>query len=82
MVCGNDFEDKGRRVVGDGKEIKFWKDKWVDNESLKQKFPRLFSFSLNIGRTLSQVGVWNDNYWLWKLGWRRALFVWESSQVD
>ena len=59
MEWGNDFEDKGRWVVGDGKEIKFWEDKWVDNESPKKKFPRL-----------------------WKLGWRRALFVWESSQVD
>jgi len=79
---GNDFEDKARRVVGDEKEIKLGEDKWVDNESLKQKFPRLFSVSLDVGHTLSQVGAWNDNYWSWKLGWRRTLFVWESSQAD
>ena len=43
MERGNVFEDKGRGIVGDGKEIKLCEDKWVDNESLKQKFPRLFS---------------------------------------
>jgi len=54
----------------------------VDNESLKKNFPRLFSVFLDVGCTLSQVGAWNDNYWSWKLGWRRALFMWEFSQVD
>ncbi|XP_068472094.1 uncharacterized protein [Phaseolus vulgaris] len=34
------------------------------------------------GRTLSEVGVWNNNNWSWKLRWRRNLFVWESSLVD
>jgi len=39
----------------------FQEYKWVDNKSLKQKFPRLFSVSVDVGYTLSQVGVWNDN---------------------
>jgi len=52
---GNDFEDKGRWEVGDGKKIWLWKDKWVNIESLMQKFSRLFSVSLDIGRSLSQV---------------------------
>ena len=54
----------------------------MDNVSLKHKFPRLFSLSLDTGRTISQVGIWNNNNWLWKLSWRRNLFVWESSLTD
>jgi len=73
--CGNDFEDRGRWEVGDGKDIRFWEDKWVDNVPLMHKFPRLFSISLFTGRTLSQVGVWSNNNWSWELSWRRNLFV-------
>ena len=54
----------------------------MDNVPLMQKFPKLFSVSLDIGRTLPQVDVWRNNRWSWKMGWRRALFVWESSQVE
>ena len=79
---GNDFEDRGQWEVGDGKEIRFWEDKWLDNDTLLHKFPRLFSVSLDTGRNLSQVGVWNNNVWSWKLRWRRILFVWESNLVD
>ena len=33
----------------------------MDNVPLMHKFPRLFSISLDIGHTLSQVGVWSNN---------------------
>jgi len=54
----------------------------VDNVPLMQKFHRLFLVSLDIGRTLSQIGVWRNNRWSWKIGWRMALFVWESNQTE
>ena len=54
----------------------------MENILLLHKFPRLFSISLDTDCTLSQVGVWNNNIWSWKLRWRRNLFVWESSLVD
>ena len=49
---------------------------------LSHKFHRLFSISLDTGRTLSQVGVWINNSWSWQLRWRRNLFVWESGLAD
>jgi len=79
---GNDFEDRGRWEVGDGKEIRLWEDKWLDNIPLAYKFPRLYLISLDTGCTLSQVGAWNNNFWSWKLRWRRNLFVWESSLAE
>jgi len=54
---GNDFDDIGWWEVEDEEEIRFWEDKWVNNVPLTQKFPMLFLISLDIGRTLSQVGV-------------------------
>ena len=54
----------------------------MDNVSLMHKFPRLFSLSLDSDRTISQVGVWNNNSCSWKLSWRRNLFVLESSLAD
>jgi len=36
---GNDFDDRGWWEIGDGEEIKFWEDKWVDNVPLMQKNP-------------------------------------------
>jgi len=50
--------------------------------SLSHKFNRLFSISLDTGRTLSQVGVWINNSWSWQLRWRMNLFMWESSLAD
>ena len=32
-----EFEDEVDWVIGDGKEIRFWEDKWVDNEMLMFK---------------------------------------------
>lgn len=29
--------------VVNGKDVRLWKDKWVGNMTLKEKFPRLFS---------------------------------------
>jgi len=31
--------------MGDGKKVKFWEDTWVDDRSLKDTYPRLFSIS-------------------------------------
>ena len=54
----------------------------MDNVALLHKFPRFFSISLDIGRTLSQVGVWSNNSWSWELSWRTNLFVWQPSLTD
>jgi len=32
-------------VIGEGKKAKLWEDKWIGEESLCHKFPRLYSIS-------------------------------------
>jgi len=42
---GNCFEEEISWKLGDDKDIRFWEDKWLDNEVLRVKFPRLFSIA-------------------------------------
>jgi len=68
--------------LGDGKYIRFWEDKWLDNEALRVKFPRLFSIANEKSASLSQVGFWNSDTWCWKVAWRRSLFEWEIGEEN
>jgi len=37
--------------------VKFWEDKWVDDQLLKYKFQRLFSLSLCKEAVIAEVGT-------------------------
>ena len=43
---------------GDGKTIRFWEDNWVDDQSLQQKYPRLYMLSLCKDKTVKEVSDW------------------------
>jgi len=66
---GNNFEDKVTWELGDGKLMNFWDDKWIDEDALKTRFPRLFSLSTTKIVNLSQVGLCNNNQWVWNIEW-------------
>ena len=36
-----------RFIIGDGTRVKFWKDLWCGNQSLKYAFPNLFNLAVN-----------------------------------
>ncbi|KAJ0527686.1 putative reverse transcriptase zinc-binding domain-containing protein [Helianthus annuus] len=44
---GIDFQNSFRGIVGCGHGISFWLDRWVANEPLASKFPRLFAIESN-----------------------------------
>lgn len=46
------FFNNVKTVVGNGKRIQFWVDKWFNNQSLSEAFPRLFSLSTEKGCSL------------------------------
>ena len=60
--------------IGSGDKVRFWEDAWVENKKLKTLFPRLFSVSLDQGKTVAEVGSWEDLEWNWRLRWRRPRF--------
>ncbi|XP_068491914.1 uncharacterized protein [Phaseolus vulgaris] len=78
---GTNFEDGFKWEVGNGKSIKFWEDRWVGNDILKNKFPRLFSLCVEKDVSLEHCGFWANSVREWSLAWRRSLFDWEKVQV-
>jgi len=66
------------RVVGDGRNISFWKDVWVGKDTLKAKFSRLFLLSEQQEAKVIDMGFWEEGEWSWNFRWRRKFFVWEN----
>ena len=55
--------------VGNGKRIKFWKDKWCGDEPLNVSFPSLFALSnskddwvMELWQLSNEGGGWNPNF--------------------
>ncbi|KAL2965842.1 hypothetical protein AAZX31_16G084300 [Glycine max] len=66
--------------VGSGDKFKFWEDRWIcGEESLAEKFPRLYSISLQQQQLIQQMGSHKDSGWEWNFTWRRPLF---DSEID
>lgn len=57
--------------IGDGRNTKFWEDTWLGEYCLKDKFSRLFTFSLQHQDFIVNMGVWDGMKWQWDLNWRR-----------
>ncbi|GKV44750.1 hypothetical protein SLEP1_g51909 [Rubroshorea leprosula] len=67
--------------LGEGNSVKFWEDVWIGDESLANKFPRLFLNSLGRTKSISQMGFWSNGSWNWSLEWRRPNFSWEEHSM-
>jgi len=72
--CGNKFEDNIKWCVGDEKSIRVWKDRWVGNDPLKEKYLRFYLISDCKETMLCDIKSWQDNNWKWSLEWRRTIF--------
>jgi hypothetical protein len=68
------------KKVGDGASTSFWNEKWIGEQTLRQRFPRLFGISLQKFDSINDMGNLRDGRWIWELRWRRDLFVWEEDQ--
>jgi hypothetical protein len=80
---GNDtnwFEDSLVCVVDKGKNTLFWRDSWLKDGALGERFERLYDASNNKNITImDRFRLW------WGVGgggrsWRRRLFVWEEER--
>ncbi|GAU36827.1 hypothetical protein TSUD_320640 [Trifolium subterraneum] len=78
---GTWFTQVVRKRMGDGNTINFWKDIWVGNQTLQQRFPRLYGISVQQDNSVRDVGNWVNGVWRWELSWRRNFCVWEEALV-
>ena len=70
---GIDFTSSFRGVVGDGKDIGFWVDRWVDDSRLCDRFNRLFHLDRRKEERVAGKGRWVNNEWQWEWDWGRCL---------
>ncbi|XP_016195087.1 uncharacterized protein LOC107636065 [Arachis ipaensis] len=68
--------------IGDGRRTHFWEDIWLSGGALKDRFPRLFSVSIQKGSVIGVYGFWDGLEWVWNFQWRRELFQWELELVN
>lgn len=61
------FENAFSWKVGNGDKCRFWKDSWLEEQSLQQKFPRLFSVSVQKDSLICEVWSSSGNTWSWDL---------------
>ncbi|XP_029148758.1 uncharacterized protein [Arachis hypogaea] len=50
--------------VGDGRRTRFWEDVWLYCGPLKDRFPRLFSISMQKGCVIGVCGFWDGLDWV------------------
>ncbi|CAJ2670577.1 unnamed protein product [Trifolium pratense] len=60
-------------IFGDGKNLDFWKEKWIGMAPLRVLFPSLFNKSTQQDGYASDMGNWDNDIWSWKLVWTDAL---------
>jgi hypothetical protein len=73
----NWFAEAVEKRVGNGNLTSFWCDVWLGNQSLQDRFPRMFSISNQQASVISSMGEWVGGVWSWVLTWRREFFAWE-----
>ena len=59
QVCRNGI----RIVVGNGEATLMWEDLWISNETLKCKFPRLYSLCIQKHMKINDYGLWDELTW-------------------
>jgi hypothetical protein len=53
MAKKKDFFRHGSFSIRDGKQIRFWEDKWLGNATLREQYPALYSIVRYKGDTLA-----------------------------
>ncbi|KAK2391015.1 hypothetical protein QL285_064512 [Trifolium repens] len=56
-------------VLGNGKDIGFWKEKWIGTDTLKNLYPDLYLKSSLQNGSVSMMGSLDHNAWVWRFDW-------------
>ena len=81
-IQGNWFDGRFQWTLGDGRSVKFWDDRWAEDQVLKEKIPRLFIISQCKDSMKGDIIDWevitSGGTRIWNLGWRRERFEWKK----
>lgn len=67
--------------VGDGKNILFWKDNWLNESCLAVAFPTIFRLITNKEESLNEVLSRKEDIMHWEFQFRRRLYQWEEEAL-
>ncbi|GJZ12655.1 reverse transcriptase domain, reverse transcriptase zinc-binding domain protein, partial [Tanacetum coccineum] len=70
---GVDFLDSFIGVLGDGRDISFWVDRWVDNTRICDRFPRLYHLDRRKEDSVFDKGSWVNDVFCWEWDWVRSI---------
>ncbi|GJX92578.1 RNA-directed DNA polymerase, eukaryota, reverse transcriptase zinc-binding domain protein [Tanacetum coccineum] len=70
---GLDFSSSCLRVLGDGRDIRFWIDRWVDNRRLCDRLPRFYHLDRKKEGYIPDKGSWVNGGWRWEWDWVRSI---------
>ncbi|EOY00278.1 Uncharacterized protein TCM_010121 [Theobroma cacao] len=69
-------------VLGNGENIRFWSDEWIEDICRKEHFPRIHALANNKCSTVKEFGTWDNRIWEWRVKLRRQVFGWEQEQYE
>ncbi|GKA99078.1 reverse transcriptase domain, reverse transcriptase zinc-binding domain protein [Tanacetum coccineum] len=70
---GLEFSSSFIGVLGDGRDIRFWVDTWVDDRRLCDRFPRLFHLDSRKEGSVRGKWSWDNDVWVWNWEWVRSI---------
>ncbi|XP_020220498.1 uncharacterized protein LOC109803368 [Cajanus cajan] len=76
--CSGWWNQHVRHVLGNGKQTRFWHDRWIGETRFWDEFSRLYEISLN--KNDSVEGMYEGGS-KWRWSWRRPLFAWEEEKL-
>lgn len=76
------FLQNFRLVVGNGRRLQFWTDRWCHNQNLSVSFPRLFTLSVDKDGKLFDFFHRRVADSDWNLIFKRPLLAWEEEEVQ
>lgn len=65
-----------------GNAILFWEDDWLGPFSLNGKFLGLYTITAQHLHAITDICLWDGEFWIWDFKWRRPLVEWEMNLVN
>ncbi|RVW12719.1 putative ribonuclease H protein [Vitis vinifera] len=69
-------------IVENGREVKFWKDMWCEDQTLKEVFPNLYQLAVNKDEWVSNAWEGSGESGSWNPHFSRHFNDWELEEVE
>jgi len=71
----NWFDNNVRLDIKDGKKVRFWDERRVGEQPLRERFPRLYVILSGKENVLNELGKWEGGACIWNLKWGQEMLL-------